>query len=95
MTKSGVIKPTGGWVAAAAAALKNTAKPLPYPHRSSSSSSSSLMYPPAKIGAGLVQAYAAVVTPVSITPPELPLRSDVRTQTLQLNLTNKGSAAVT
>jgi hypothetical protein len=53
------------------------------------------MYPPAKIGAGLVQAHAAVVTPVSITPAELPLRTDTRSQTVQLTLTNKGRAAVT
>jgi hypothetical protein len=96
MVKSGVTKPPGGWVKAASAALKNTAKPLPYPGSSSSSSSSSrLMYPPAKIGAGLVQAYAAVMTAVTITPTELPLRSNVRSQTLELNLTNTGKAATT
>ncbi|WIA16699.1 hypothetical protein OEZ85_013356 [Tetradesmus obliquus] len=92
MTKAGITEPPGGWVAAAAAALKNTAKPLPFPN--TSSSSSSLMYPPAKIGAGLVQAHAAVTTPVSINPLELPLRTDLRSQTLQLNLTNTGSVAV-
>jgi hypothetical protein len=53
------------------------------------------MYPPTKVGAGLVQAYAAVVTAVIVTPSELPLRSDVRSQTLGLNLTNKGNKDVT
>jgi hypothetical protein len=80
-------------VAAAFAALKNTAKPLPF--LNNSSSSSSLMYPPAKIGAGLVQAHAAVMTAVTITPTELPLRSDLRSHTLELNLTNKGRSEIT
>jgi hypothetical protein len=42
-----------------------------------------------------LQAMAAAFTEVSISPPELLLRTDVASQALQLTLTNTGPSAIT
>jgi hypothetical protein len=85
--------PPRGWIAAATAAIKNTAKPVPY---SQPGVSTSLMWPPAFVGAGTVQAAAAITNCVSISPTELLLRSGLSTQIIAFNITNNcanGSAA--
>eukprot|EP00775_Hariotina_reticulata_P012451 gene12451-12588_t len=86
---SGVVKPSAGWPSAAFTALKNTAKPLPFP------GASGLMWPPAKVGAGVVQALHAVLNRVTIFPNELLLRTDVQQQSLTVTLRNPTSTAVT
>lgn len=79
--KAGVPKPADGWKPAVLAAFQNTARPLSY-------KGSSLAWPPAKIGAGIVQVQAAILNAVNVSPPELLLRTDVRQQTLILTLAN-------
>jgi hypothetical protein len=85
--------PAQGWTAAATAAIKNTAKPVPY---SQPGVSTSLMWPRAFAGAGTLQAAAAITNCVSISPTELLLRSGLSTQVVAFNITNNcanGSAA--
>lgn len=80
------IEPPGGWIAAAMTALKNTARPFSY---RSPANSSELMWPPAFVGAGVVQAAAAVTACVRIAPTELLLRSGAATQTATFTITNE------
>jgi hypothetical protein len=89
MKKQGIKKPKEGWIQAAHIALKNTARPLPY------KSSEKLMWSPVKVGAGVVQAYNAVINKVRITPTQLLVRTDVSTEKFTLNITNTGDADVT
>jgi hypothetical protein len=77
--------PPEGWRAAAKAAVKNTAKPVPY---SQAGSSTGLMWPPAFVGAGTVQAAAAITNCASISPTELLLQSSLSTQVVVFNVTN-------
>jgi subtilisin family serine protease len=90
MRRQGHLRPPlGGWVDAAAAARKNTARPRPY------RGSPQLMWPPVKVGAGVVQALHAAVTRVTVTPTELLARTDVSSQRLRLTLRNSGVTDVT
>lgn len=84
-SRHGYFTPKEGWPAAAAAAFKNTAKPVPY---SQPGIISSLMWPPAFVGAGTVQAAAAITNCVSISPPELLLQSGLPIQNVVVTLTN-------
>jgi hypothetical protein len=77
--------PAEGWAAAAKAALKNTAKPIPYKQPGVSTS---LMLPPAFVGAGTVQAAAAITNCISITPTELLLQSGLAMQTVSFTVSN-------
>jgi hypothetical protein len=92
-SRNGTISPYV-WTAAAKAAIKNTAKPVPY---TQPGISTSLMWPPAFVGAGTVQAAAAITNCVSIFPTELLLlQSSLLTQVMTFNVTNNcanGSAA--
>eukprot|EP00775_Hariotina_reticulata_P011755 gene11755-11901_t len=76
-----------GWIKAAFVALKNTARPVRY-------WDSKLYWPPAKLGAGVLQAHATVLTEVQVTPPELLLRTDRVRQALWLSVTNDGSSDI-
>jgi hypothetical protein len=49
-----IAKPTGGWIATARRALKNTARPIRYQN-------TTLMWPPVKAGAGLVRVSGALL----------------------------------
>lgn len=82
-------KPKEGWIQAAHIALKNTARPLAY------KGSEKLMWPPVKVGAGVVQAYNAVVNKVKITPTQLLVRTDVTSQLFNLSISNIGESDVT
>jgi subtilisin family serine protease len=82
-------KPKEGWIQAAHIALKNTARPLAY------KGSDKLMWPPVKVGAGVVQAYNAVVNKVKITPTQLLVRTDVTSQLFNLSISNTGESDVT
>jgi hypothetical protein len=75
--------PPGGYINAAFTTFKNTAKPIKY-------GDTNLVWPPAKVGAGMVQAFSAVVTNVTVTPPELLLRTDASHQQFTLSVTNTG-----
>eukprot|EP00775_Hariotina_reticulata_P009333 gene9333-9497_t len=81
--------PEGGWTQAAFTALQNTARPFLFP------GSSSLMWPPAKVGAGVVQAKNAILTQVSVLPRTLHLRTDVNSQVVTLTLVNSGNTTMT
>lgn len=81
-------RPAGGWINAAFTAFKNTAKPIKY-------GDTNLVWPPAKVGAGMVQAFFAVVNNVSVTPAELHLRTDTPQQAFSLTIINQGSTEVT
>jgi hypothetical protein len=77
--------PAGGWINAAFTTFKNTAKPIKY-------GDTHLVWPPAKVGAGMVQAFSAVVTNVTLTPPELLMRTNGSHQQFTLSVTNAGSS---
>ncbi|WIA08192.1 hypothetical protein OEZ85_007645 [Tetradesmus obliquus] len=76
-------QPPGGWINAAFTAFKNTAKPIKY-------GNSSLVWPPAKVGAGMVQAFSGIVTNVTVTPAELLMKTDGTHQQFTLSVTNAG-----
>ena len=87
--KQGIKKPKEGWIQAAHIALKNTARPLPY------KGSDKLMWPPVKVGAGVVQAYNAVINRVRVTPTQLLVRTDASSQRFNVTIHNTGDADVT
>jgi hypothetical protein len=87
--KQGIRKPKEGWIRAAHIALKNTARPLPY------KGSEKLMWSPVKVGAGVVQAYNAVINMVQITPTQLLVRTDVASQKFILSVSNTGDTDIT
>lgn len=89
MKKQGIRKPKEGWIQAAHIALKNTARPLPY------KGSEKFMWSPVKVGAGVVQAYNAVINKVRITPTQLLVRTDMSTEKFTLNISNTGDTDVT
>lgn len=89
MKNQGIRKPKEGWIQAAHIALKNTARPLPY------KGAEKLMWSPVKVGAGVVQAYNAVINKVRITPSQLLVRTDMSTEKFTLNITNTGDTDVT
>jgi hypothetical protein len=78
-----ISQPPSGWISAAFTAFKNTAKPIKY-------GNSSLVWPPAKVGAGMVQAFSGIVTNVTITPSELLMKTEGVHQQFTLSVTNTG-----
>jgi subtilisin family serine protease len=87
--RQGIVRPRAGWVAAANTAFKNTARPLPY------RGSDKLMWPPVKVGAGVVQAHNAIINNITIAPTELLVRTDVTSQRFALTVRNRGQADAT
>lgn len=80
--------PVDDWTAAAKAAFKLTAKPVPY------AAKKGLYWPPARMGAGIIQVNNAILNQVTVTPHEVLVPSGVKPFTQTFTITNTLENAV-